>query len=258
MPAAYDTYNYPSYWECRGYEHKAEVMAIKYFLSKIKKIKTILEVGSGFGRHIPTYSFRAQKLIISDPSAKLLKIARENHGLNKNITFLQSSLLTLPNHIRAGTVDVIIMIRVIHHLNNLEKSFATLNKLIKKGGFLILEFPNKRNLKAIFKEFSLGNFTFPIDIFPKDLRSRRSIKKNDLPFFNYHPEKINELLANYGFKIIEKRSVSNLRYSPFKKLLSTEILISFEKILQKPLSVISFGPSIFILAQKIHKVVKIG
>lgn len=255
MPAAYDTYDYPSFWECRSYEHKAEVIAIKFFLSKIKTINTILEVGSGFGRHIPSFAFRAQKLIISDPSAKLLKIARKNNRRGKNIKFLQSSLLNLPSHIRAGTADLIIMIRVIHHLDNLEVSFATLNKLIKKRGYLILEFPNKRNLKAIFKEFFLGNFTFPIDIFPKDLRSSRSIKKNDLPFFNFHPEKINEILSDCGFKIIEKRSVSNLRYSPFKKLLSTEILLSLERILQKPLSLISFGPSIFILAQKVKNLI---
>lgn len=250
MAAAYDTYDYLSYWLGRGYEHKSEVVAIREFLSEIKKVKVILEIGAGFGRLVDSYAFRAKKVIITDPSSKLLKIARDRFIDKKKFKFIHSGLENLPEKIRGGSADLIVVVRVIHHLQNLEESVETMSRLLKKKGYLILEYPNKRNLKAIIKAFLKGNFTFPLDIFTKDLSSKRSLKKKMLPFFNYHPDKIEQILEEKDFTIIEKRSVSNLRSGPLKKTLSIDTLISLEKILQKPLAYLSLGPSIFVLARK--------
>src|SRR3989344_3743876 len=249
MPAAYDTYDYPSYWEGRDYEHKSEVIALKSFLEKIKSIDTILDIGAGYGRLSPLYLFRSKKIILSDPSAKLLKIAR-NISISKKVKYIQSKLENLNSKIKKGSVDVILLIRVLHHIKDLDEAFFTFNRLIKKGGYLILEYPNKKHLKATFLQLFKGNITFPFDIFPKDLRSKKSIRKNDLPFVNYHPDFIKELLKNYGFKIVESRSVSNIRSPYLKKKIPLEVLLFFEKCLQNILSYINFGPSIFILAKK--------
>ena len=145
---------------------------------------------------------------------------------------------------------MVVIIRVMHHLKKLEESISVLSRIVKKGGYLILEYPNKRNWKAIIKEALQGNLTFPLDIFPKDLRSKKSVRLKKLPFFNYHPDKIQSLLTAQGFSIIEKRSVSNLRSGPLKKALSIDTLLFLEKYLQRPLAFLSFGPSIFILARK--------
>lgn len=249
MAAAYDTYDYPSYWEGREYEHFSEVISIKAFLNKIPKVKTILEVGTGFGRLIPVYSFRAKKIILSDPSAKLLKLARERFS-DKKVRFIQSKLENLPGKVKGGSVDLIICVRVLHHIQDLKKAFSITARLLKKGGFLILEFPNKRHAKASFLEFLKGNFTFPIDIFPKDIRSKKSIKAKTLPFVNYHPDTIFEMLKVLDFEIVEIKSVSNIRSTRIKKIIPKDALLFFEKHLQKPLAKISFGPSIFVLAQK--------
>src|SRR3990167_11271895 len=250
MAAAYDTYDYLSYWLGRGYEHKAEVLAIREFLQKIKKVRTILEVGAGFGRLIGSYAFRAKKVIVTDPSSKLLRIARDRFRDKKKFRFIHTSLENLPDKVRGGSIDLVIIIRVMHHLKNLEESVSILARIVKKGGYLILEYPNKRNWKAIFKEILHGNLTFPLDIFPKDLRSKRSVKLKKLPFFNYHPDKIQSLLVSNGFSVIEKRSVSNLRSGPLKRALSIDTLLFLERYLQKPLALLSFGPSIFLLARK--------
>lgn len=76
MSAAYDSYDYFSYWQGREYEHKSEVVALKAFLHHIKKINKILEIGAGFGRLSPTYAFRAKKIILTDPSSKTLKYSQ--------------------------------------------------------------------------------------------------------------------------------------------------------------------------------------
>lgn len=250
MPAAYDTYDYPSYWEDREYEHKAEYFAIKTLLNEIPKIKTILEIGCGHGRLFSSFSYRAKKIILSDPSATCLALARRKLKNNKKATFLQSSLENLPKKLRGKSSDLIIMVRVLHHIKNTQEAFKVVARLLKDNGYFILEFANKSHLKATLKEFIKGNITFPLDIFPIDKRSKRHIKNKTLPFINYHPDEITEQLKNAGFTIVEKLSVSNIRSTFIKKIVPTSTLIEISKALQKPLSHFNFGPSIFILAKK--------
>jgi ubiquinone/menaquinone biosynthesis C-methylase UbiE len=249
MPAAYDSYDYPSYWIGREYEHESEVIAIRAFLEKIPKIKTILEVGAGFGRLVPAYAFRGKKVILTDPSARLLKISRLSYP-EENFGFIQTTAENLPKKIRNGSVDLAICVRVIHHVEEIDVLIENICKVLKQKGYLILEFANKKHLKATLLEFLKGNFTFPLDIFPADKRSPKSIKKDTLPFLNYHPDEIKRKLTECNFKVLETRSVSNIR-SPFlKKLISAESLLPLERALQLPLSHFNFGPSIFVLAQK--------
>jgi ubiquinone/menaquinone biosynthesis C-methylase UbiE len=250
MSAAYDSYDYLGYWIGRDYEHKSEVLALKAFLDKIKKIKTILEIGAGFGRLVPSYSFRAKKIILSDPSAKTLKIAREAFKDKKNIKFIQSSLETLPTKVKPSSVSLVVMVRVFHHIKDITLAFKIIHRMIGPNGYFIFEFANKKHIKATFKEILKGNFSFLNDQTTTDLRSQRAIKKGVLPFLNYHPDKIKEILAQYGFEVVEERSVSNIRSTLLKRIFSTEILISLEKLLQRPFAFIDFGPSIFILARK--------
>jgi ubiquinone/menaquinone biosynthesis C-methylase UbiE len=250
MPAAYDTYDYPSYWEDREYEHKAEYYAIKTLLDEIPKIKTILEIGCGHGRLFTSFSYRAKKIVLSDPSATCLSLARKKLKNNKKALFLQSSLENLPNKLRGGSSDLIILVRVLHHIENTQEAFKIVARLLKDNGYFILEFANKSHLKATLKEFIKGNITFPLDIFPIDKRSKRHVKNKTLPFINYHPDEITEQLKNAGFTIIEKLSVSNIRSTFIKKIVPTTTLIEISKALQKPLSHFNFGPSIFILAKK--------
>lgn len=250
MSAAYDTFDYPGYWIGRDYEHKSEIIALKAFLQKIKKIKKILEVGAGFGRLMPSYAFRAKKIILTDPSAKTLKMAREAFGKRKNIKFIHSSLENLPSKIHPNSVNLVIMIRVIHHIKDIDTAFRIIHKMISPNGYFIFEFANKKHIKARFKEYLKGNFSFLKDQTTKDIRSLKSIKKGTLPFLNYHPDKIKDVLTQYGFEVIEERSVSNIRSTFLKNIFSTDLLVSLEKILQRPFSYIDFGPSIFILARK--------
>ncbi len=204
MPAAYDTYDYPAYWQGREYEHESEIIAIKAFLKKIPKIKKILEIGSGFGRLTPFYEYRASKIILADPSSKLLKVAREKMT-GKKIRFVHSKIENLKDQLRGNCVDLIVIVRVLHHIENLDEALPIIQNLLKKNGYLILEFANKKHLKATVCEFLKGNLTFPLEIFPLDKRSPKSVKKKTLPFVNYHPDQIVEKLESRGFFFILKR-----------------------------------------------------
>lgn len=251
MSAHYDTYDYPAYWEGRDYEHQSELLVMQSFLSQIPhRIKRALEIGGGYGRLVPSYLYRSEKVILTDPSAKLLSVARK--GIHsKKVLFLQSKVENIAQRITRKSVDLIVIVRVLHHISDIDQAFHALSKVSKDNGYLIMEFANKMHAKAAFTELCKGNLTFPLDIFPRDLRSKKAVKKKTLPFINYHPDDIAAKLSEYGFKILDVRSVSNVRNSFIKKTLPMEFLLFLERHLQKPFARFYFGPSIFILAQKV-------
>src|SRR3989304_6622554 len=119
MSAAYDTFDYPGYWIGRDYEHKSEVIALKALLQKIKRIKTVLEVGAGFGRLVPSYAFRAKKIILTDPSGKLLKISRLSYP-EENFSFVHTTAENLSKKVKRGSVDLAICVRVVHHVEKVD------------------------------------------------------------------------------------------------------------------------------------------
>jgi ubiquinone/menaquinone biosynthesis C-methylase UbiE len=249
MSAHYDSYDYPSYWVGREYEHGCEIIAVKAFLQKIPKIKTILEIGAGFGRLTSSYIYRGKKIILSDPSSKLLAIARQTFPA-KNVRIVHSGLETLPQKLRNASADLVILIRVLHHIKDIDCALKIINKLLVNNGYFILEFPNKKHFKATFFEFIKGNFIYPMELDTLDKRSRKNVKKNTIPFLNFHPDVVIEKLKENGFTIIEKRSVSNIRGSILTKIFPTNFLLSLSRFIQVPFGFINFGPSIFILAKK--------
>lgn len=250
MPAAYDSYDYPSYWKGREYEHKSEFLAIRKLISKISEIGKVIEIGAGFGRLLPSYHFRAKKVVLTDPSAKLISRASKKYSRFKNVETVQLKLQNLKDKREFMNFDLCIMVRVLHHIEDIDEAFKIIYKLLTKGGYFILEFPNKNHLKSSIRHILTGDLTFPINIFPIDLRSKKSIRKGTLPFINYHPYQIIEKLKEYNFEIIEVRSVSNIRSTFLKRLFPINTLIDIEKILQVPLAKVNFGPSFFVLARK--------
>jgi len=256
--AHYDQYDYPSYWMDRDYEHQSEVAAIRSLLGRIPKLNKVLDIGSGYGRLTPYYAFRAKKLVLLDPSKKLLAEAKkrletqkEQFGLKKKrVDYIVGRVEDIEKKLNNKDFDLALMVRVMHHISDPEKSIKAVSDVLSPGGYFVLEFANKIHAKALISNLMHGNFTFPIDIFPISRLSKKNTKNECIPFINYHPDVIKDMLKKNGFKILQVRSVSNVR-SPFlKKHLPPEFLIWIEKYLQKPLAHIYFGPSIFILARK--------
>lgn len=250
MPANYDSYDYPSYWKNREYEHQAEFLAIKALLNKIPSIDKSIEIGAGFGRLLPSYLFRVKKALLTDPSAKLISLAIKKYKNNKKVEFIQSTLENLLARNNRKNFDLVLMVRVLHHIKNIDYAINTVSSLLSTGGYFILEFPNKSHLKANIKHFLKGDLTYPLNIFPVDIRCKKNIRNKTLPFINYHPDQIIEKIIEAGFDIIEIRSVSNIRSTFIKKIFPLHTLLDLEKYLQLPLAKLHFGPSFFVLAKK--------
>lgn len=250
MAAYYDSYDYSSYWDGRDYEHESEVIAIREFLTKIPKIDRAIEIGGGFGRLVPYYIYRTKSTILTEPSAKLLSLARERLERFNNLKFVQSTIEHLSKKFRSNSFDLALMIRVMHHLKDPDEVFGAIEKLLSPGGYAIIEFANKIHFKNVSNHFMKGDFKYVNDQETIDVRSAKSKKNKTIAFLNYHPEVIKKTLAKHNMEIVELRSVSNIR-SPFlKRHLPKTVLLEIERNLQKPLSYVYFGPSIFVLARK--------
>ncbi len=248
--AAYDGYDYPSYWDARNYEHLSEVHAVESFFTKIGNKKNVVDIGAGFGRLANTYSKFAKSITLVEPSRSLLTRARMTLKGQANLHLVNSTLQNMDSKIKAKKYDVVLLVRVMHHIKDPDDAITAASRHLDKGGYFIVEFANKLHGKAMLQNLLNGNFTFPLDIFPLDKRSKKNIKNNSILFLNHHPDIVEKSLKDHGFTIVEKRSVSNVRSSALKSIAPMPILMSLEKLTQEPLAKINFGPSIFILARK--------
>ena len=248
MPSPYDLYDYLSYWENRSYEDKSERIALERFLKKIPQKKSLVDIGGGFGRLCSLYVNRFEKCVILDPSEKNLDTGKRIYSKYPNIEFIQGSLPSLP--FDKDQFETALMIRVAHHLKELIPSFTEISRILTDNGFLILEFANKNHFLAVLKAIFKFNFKYFSDFNPIEKRSQESIKENKITFVNHHPKKIISDLEKSGFEIIDILSVSNYRNQTLKRIAPLFLLIKLEKISQKFLSKIFFGPSIFVLARK--------
>lgn len=251
--AQYDdsSFDYKRYWDKRSYEHQCEKIAIEKLIRMIPNNyrENSLEIGSGFGRLVKVYAPIFKSSTLLEPSEKQLLYAKERlvsypclifrKGYGENIPYQEHSF------------DVVFIVRVMHHLIEPQQVLQEAFRVLKPGGFLVLEFANKSHFKlrltAIFNK-QLRSKIFSLD--PIDRRSRKSILKKTIPFFNYHPSWVKSLVKKVGFKIIEELSVSNFRIPIIKSLLPVKICCLLESLLQPLLAKISFGPSIFLLLKK--------
>lgn len=249
----YDKYNYDykAYWENpdvnRDYEDQAERIVIKKLLKKVKTRNWFCDLGAGFGRLFDTYGDHFFNIILVDYSIENLKKAQEkimgNSPKNPNVFFVAANAYHLP--FKPAVLDCILSVRMMHHMEDPTAIIKEVSKLIKPKGKLVLEYANKRHffevIKAVLKKSKMSPFT---------LEPRK--RGGDL-FYNFHPKYIKEKLLDSGFWRLKTISVSNLRHSFFKKTLGTKIMLSLDYIFQPLFSLVKFGPSIFVLAEKKQK-----
>lgn len=248
--ALYDTFDYPKYWQGREYEDQAERMALRKFFTQIPTSSrgSLIDIGGGFGRLANLYLPLFQSCLLVDPSKGLLRQAKKHLSRWTKVNFKEGNV----EHIPAGPeeFDVALLVRVVHHLPDPYLAFLEAHRVLKPGGFFILEFANKIHFRACLRAWNKTNFEFTRSFKPID-QSTYENKETNVPFLNHHPEVIKQKLATAGFKFIDCLSVSNFRFPFLKRLLPLSFLLTLESVCQKFLRFCHFGPSIFILCQKI-------
>lgn len=248
----YDKYDYMSFWNGRNYENNADEIAVSRLLSIVTKNQqaknlNFIDIGCGPGRMVHIYEPLCKEITLLDSSIDQLKEAQGNVKEKNKLKTVLANAQKIP--LKDGQYDALLCLRVFHYISNPEEVFKEMNRILKPGGYVILEIPNKLNFKnrirSIFvKKHKDAGF---------DNQIIKSTRKEDLIFVNHNPKHISALLKSNKFEIVKILSVSNFRSPLIKKIFPVPFLILMEKLLQKVLALFWFGPSIYFLAKKNSK-----
>lgn len=237
-------HNYKDYWKGRDYEHAAEEMAITRLL-KGQHFENAVDVGGGYGRLSKFLTKFADKVTLAEPSQQQLAIAEDFLAGTPQVErkLLQAADLKMPD----SSVDLVLVVRVLHHLPDPAPEFNEIARVLKPGGTFLLEFANDAHFLNRIR-YGLKGKTVPKT--PVDIRSEANRKTDVIPFVNHHPKTIIKQLQVAGFEVERTLSGSNLRSPALKKTLGTRPLLMAEKLMQPMLAPVYFGPSTWLLLKK--------
>ena len=218
------------FWEGQGrqYEDLVERDVLQRLLPKTGK--RLLEIGAGFGRLSQEYHMY-ENVVLMDYSFSQLQYARERLG-DERFTYVAANIYALP--FQSGVFDGATMIRVIHHLEDAPAALQQIRHVLVPDSVFILEFANKRNLKALIRHgLRRQNWN------PNDREPVEFVELN----FNFHPQYIREQLATHHFELNQEIPVSFLRLGILKRLVPDGFLARTDRVLQTTKAGIT--PSVF-------------
>ena len=237
-------HNYLHYWDGRSYENASEEMAIKRLL-KGKHFKSAIDVGGGYGRLCILLENFSDRVTLAEPSQQQLDIAadylKDHPEIDRKLT--QADKLDFKDN----SADLITMIRVMHHLPDPSAEFKEIHRVLSDKGWFILEVANYAHIRNRIKHILTAR-RLPTE--PVDIRSKKNVNKDEIPFVNHNPKTVIKQLAHAGFKVNRTLSVSNLRSPALKKIAPQAGMLAIEGLMQVPLAKTYFGPSTFFLVQK--------
>ncbi len=237
-------HNYLKYWDGRDYEHASEEMAILRLIGH-KKFRHAADIGGGYGRLCVFLEKFADKVTLAEPSQQQLDIGKEFLKGHPKVDrkLMQADDLQFAD----GSLDLITMIRVMHHLPDPSSEFAELARVLSDDGYIVLEVANYAHGRNRLKHFVKGK-KLPLD--PVDIRSVAHRTKDEIAFVNHNPKTVIKQLAHAGLRVEKTLSVSNLRSPGLKKVMPRGIMLFTERVLQPTLAKTYFGPSVFFLVKK--------
>lgn len=153
-------------------------MREQYILKYSKKLikGNFIDIGCASGRQVFKLSSKVKNATgvdISKEYIKHAKITAKERNI-KNCKFLVSKVENLP--FKKNTFDFMLCSEVLEHVEDLEKSFKELSRVLKKDGYAILTVPNLNSdgslVGRILRLFRLRKFV-PLTDFTKE-----SVKKH--------------------------------------------------------------------------------
>lgn len=238
-------HNYLQYWEGRDYENQSEELAITRLLNG-KHFKHAADIGGGYGRLCILLREYADKVTLAEPSQQQLDIGKDFLKTYPDVDMVLTQADDL--QFKDKELDLITMIRVMHHLPDPSAEFKELARVLSDDGYLILEVANYAHGRNRVKHLLKGK-RLPKD--PVDIRSEQNKREDEIPFVNHNPKTVIKQLSHAGLKVEKVLSVSNLRSTTIKKHVPEAVMLSVERLMQPTLAKTYFGPSTFFLVKKV-------
>jgi SAM-dependent methyltransferase len=224
-----------AFWQGQGreYEDLAERIALRKLLPAAGE--RLIDIGGGFGRLVDLYA-GFKEIVLLDYSRTQLLDARARLT-DERITYVAANLYQLP--FAQQSFDTAVMVRVLHHLSDVPTALEAIHGMLRPGTTFILEYANKRHLKAILRYLLRRQQENPFDYEPWEF-----VKLN----FNFHPAYVEDRLEAVGFRIEHQLGVSHLRIGALKRLVPARVLATLDGWLQQPTAKWKCTPSMFLRA----------
>ncbi len=228
----YEGSNYRTeFWEGRGrdYEDQVERLTLRKLLPP--RGKRLMEVGAGFGRLTSEYH-NYEQVVLVDYSLSQLRYAQEQLGTSDRFVYVAADAYHLP--FRAGVFDGATIIRVIHHIADVKAALGEVRRVLAPGGTLILEYANKRHIKAMLRYARKQQTWSPYTLEPVEF-----VELN----FDFHPRYMRQRLNEAGFTLQHSIPVSFFRLDALKQRVDASLLARLDDLLQR--TGLHYTPSVF-------------
>ena len=221
------------FWEQGGrdYEDRAERNALRRMMPP--KGDTLLDIGAGFGRLADEYD-GYDRVVLFDYSRTLLREAQERLN-DPRFIFVAGDWYKMP--FVDKLFDTMVQVRTIHHAADVPALRRQLSRIARPNGDYILEFANKRNIKAMARHL-LGRQ----DWSPYDREPIEFVELN----FDFHPTWMKAQLAAAGFKSGQILTVSHFRIGVVKRIVPTGLLTWLDGVASNTGPLWQLTPSVFV------------
>ena len=189
------------------YNEMLEMPATLELLGNVKG-KKILDYGCGTGIYARLLTKKGAKVKGFDISSEMLKIAKHE---NPKLDFKLGSGYKIPFKEK---FDIVLASLVVHYLEDWEKMFKEVSRVLKEGGIFIFSTGNpvaEVSEKVSYKE---RNFRVPGDYFKERKMYgiwTKSGKKIKMPFFHKTYETIMKTIMENGFEIVDYKDCFPLK-----------------------------------------------
>lgn len=216
----------------RQYEDLVERLALRRLLPTHGG--RLVEIGAGFGRLADLYR-NYEQVILFDYSRSLLQEAVNDLGGDGRLVFVAGNLYTLP--LASQSFDSLVMVRVMHHLADVPAALQQLRRVLHRHSVGVIEYANKRNLKAILRWAAARQGWSPWTPEPIEF-----VKLN----YNFHPSWMEERLQAAGLRIEERLAVSHFRLGALKARVKAQTLARVDSWLFEVGGIFPLAPSVFL------------
>lgn len=225
------------FWEGRGrdYEDAVERLALRQLMPPAGV--RIAELGAGFGRLGDLY-LGYDQIVLFDYSRTLLEDAARRWGGDGRFVFVAGNLYKLP--LAGGVLDTVVMVRVMHHLQDVPQALAQICRAMHGQSLAVLEYANKRNLKALLRWAARRQAWSPFSHEPLEY-----VRLN----FDFHPAWMQQRMEEAGLRVRRRYGVSHFRTPLLKSRVPAERLAGADSRLFRAGGMYPLGPSVFVQAE---------
>jgi ubiquinone/menaquinone biosynthesis C-methylase UbiE len=225
------------FWDNQGreYEDRVERIALRRLMPAGGA--SLIDIGAGFGRLAGEFE-GYERVVLFDYSRSLLRQAQERLGDDPRFIFVAGDWYRMP--FVSGLFDTLVQVRTIHHAADVTALLKQLARIAAPGGRYVLEYPNKRNLKAILRYWSGRQHWSPFQQQPVEF-----VELN----FDFHPRWMKQQLIQTGFRPEQTLSVSHFRIPILKQLAPASALVAADGLLQPSGKWWQLSPSVFVASQ---------